>query len=124
MKSETQATSPFWSGHETSRTARNRRALRPWNRSWREIMLHPMNFRQSPLLLAFVLSIPAARAAADEPPADQVLTGGRIWTAEAAQPWADALAIREGRIDYVGSERGALALQGPKTQRLELGGRL
>jgi hypothetical protein len=83
-------------------------------------MLHAMNFRQS--TLALMLSCAPLFGA--EAPADLVLTGGRVWTAETTPAWADAVAIRDGRIVYVGGEKGALNFQGPKTQRLELGGRL
>jgi predicted amidohydrolase YtcJ len=57
-------------------------------------------------------------------PADLVLTGGRVWTAEAGQPWAEAVAIRAGRIVGVGSSSEVAALRGPKTEVLDLRGRL
>ena len=37
--------------------------------------------------------------------ADLVLTGGRIFTADAAKSWAEALAVRDGRIVAVGGDR-------------------
>jgi predicted amidohydrolase YtcJ len=63
-------------------------------------------------------------AAAPEPPADLVLTGGRVWTAETASPWAEAVAIRGERLAYVGTAAGARALRGPKTQVVDVSGRL
>jgi hypothetical protein len=65
-------------------------------------------------------------AAAGPPagPADLVLTGGRVWTAEPAGPWAEAIAVRDGRILYVGDPAGAARYRGPKTRVAELGGRL
>ena len=54
--------------------------------------------------------------------ADLVVTNARVYTADVNRPTAEAFAVREGRIAFVGSERGALALAGPKTQRLDLGG--
>lgn len=36
-------------------------------------------------------------------PADLVLVGGKVWTGEKAQPWAQAVAVRDGRIVAVGS---------------------
>ena len=58
------------------------------------------------------------------PPADLVLTGGRIWTADPARPWAEALAIRDGRIAFVGDAAGATALKGAGTRVAGLDGRL
>ena len=55
--------------------------------------------------------------------ADLVVTNARVYTADANRPTAQALAVRDGRIAFVGSERGALALVGPRTERLDLGGR-
>lgn len=54
--------------------------------------------------------------------ADLVVTNAHIYTADANRPTARALVVREGRIVFVGSERGALALAGPRTERLDLGG--
>ena len=55
--------------------------------------------------------------------ADLVVTNARVYTADVNRPTAEAFAVREGRIVFVGSQRGALALAGPKTQRLDLAGR-
>ena len=65
-----------------------------------------------PRALVASIAIPAAAvflglAQATPPPADLVLTGGRIWTADPAKPWAEAVAIRDGRIVYVGDAAGA-----------------
>jgi predicted amidohydrolase YtcJ len=68
------------------------------------------------LVLALLLSAQAA-------PADLVVTNARIYTADATRPTAVAMAVRGGRVAFVGSERGALALAGPRTERLDLGGR-
>jgi len=71
---------------------------------------------------AAFLGLAPARTA--PPAADLVLTGGRIWTADAAAPWAEAVAIRDGRIAFVGNTAGAIALEGPGTRVAGLGGRL
>jgi predicted amidohydrolase YtcJ len=63
-------------------------------------------------------------AAAPEPPADLLLTGGRVWTAETSAPWAEAVAVRGERLVYVGTAAGARALRGPKTTVIDLRGRL
>lgn len=54
--------------------------------------------------------------------ADLVVTNARIYTADANRPVAEALAVRAGRLAFVGGARGALALAGPRTERLDLGG--
>ncbi|MBI4543284.1 MAG: amidohydrolase [Gemmatimonadetes bacterium] len=52
-----------------------------------------------------------------------IATAGKIYTADAARPVASALAVRGGRIAYVGNARGALAMRGPQTVVLDLAGR-
>lgn len=54
--------------------------------------------------------------------ADLVVFNARIYTADATRPVAEALAVRGGRVAFVGSERGALALAGPRTERLDAAG--
>ena len=56
--------------------------------------------------------------------ADLALTGGRIYTVDAKRSWAEALAIRDGRIVFVGSDEDAKAHIGPDTKVVELEGRL
>ena len=65
----------------------------------------------------------AAPVAARVAPADLVLTGGTIYTVDAARSWAQALAIRGGRIVYVGDDDDAAAFVGPATRVVPLGGR-
>ena len=55
--------------------------------------------------------------------ADLVVLNARIYTADATRPVAEALAVRDGRIAFVGSARGALAFAGPRTERLDAAGR-
>ena len=55
--------------------------------------------------------------------ADLVLTGGRIFTADPARTWAEALAVRAGRIVAVGGDRDVRPLTGPRTRVIELRGR-
>ena len=56
--------------------------------------------------------------------ADLVLRGGTVRTMEASAPVASAVAVREGRIVYLGDDAGAAALVGPRTEVVELQGRL
>ncbi len=61
--------------------------------------------------------------ATGEPPADLVLRGGAIYTVDAARSWAEAVAVRGGRIVFVGTDDTVGALIGPATRVVELGGR-
>ena len=47
------------------------------------------------------------------PPADTILTHARIYTVNARAPWAEAVAIRDGRILAVGSARQIARYRGP-----------
>lgn len=75
--------------------------------------------------LAAVLAATAApaRPAAAQQPADLLLTNARIHTADAARPRAAALAVREGRVLFVGSEAEAATFRGPATEVIDAGGR-
>lgn len=73
------------------------------------------------LLAALVIA--ASSLAAQQPPADVVVTNGRIYTADGARPVVDAMAIRGGRIVFVGDRAGARALTGANTRTLDLQGR-
>lgn len=57
-------------------------------------------------------------------PADLILTGGRVYTVDAARSWAQAVAVRAGRIAAVGPDAAVRALAGPGTQAVDLAGRM
>jgi hypothetical protein len=76
------------------------------------------------LLCASAVAFATGPARAQAPqPADLIVLNATIHTADVNRPRAEALAVRAGRIAFVGSNRGALALAGPNTQRLDLAGR-
>ncbi|HET7325704.1 MAG TPA: amidohydrolase [Nocardioidaceae bacterium] len=56
--------------------------------------------------------------------ADLVLRGGRVWTGAPDAPWADAIALRGGRIAMVGSEDAVRAEAGGRAEMVDLRGRL
>ncbi len=56
--------------------------------------------------------------------ADLALTNGRIYTVNSERGWAEAVAIRDGRIVFVGTNDDAKAYVGPGTQVVELDGRV
>jgi predicted amidohydrolase YtcJ len=74
-------------------------------------------------LAAFALLAAPALAAQAPTPADLVVTRARIYTVDETRPTAEAMAVRDGRVVFVGSERGALTFRGPRTQLLDLQGR-
>jgi len=73
-------------------------------------------------IVVAALAAVAGRLPAQQP--DLVLTGGRIFTADSARPWAEALAIRGDRIVAVGSSAEVRRLAGSRTRRIALGGRV
>ncbi|MFZ0659725.1 MAG: amidohydrolase [Candidatus Binataceae bacterium] len=52
--------------------------------------------------------------------ADRVLLNGRIYTADASNPWVEALAIRDGKIAFVGADTDVKSLVGPDTAVIDL----
>jgi len=78
------------------------------------------------LLLLFLttLAISSIAAAQAHPPADAVLLHARIYTVNAHQPWAEALAIRDSRIVAVGTEQQIEKYRGPSTRVIDAGGHL
>lgn len=74
-------------------------------------------------VVALVMSSVPVPAAA-EPVADTVLTNGLIYTVDRENSVAQALAIRAGRIAYVGSQQGVQALIGTATKVIDLQGRM
>jgi predicted amidohydrolase YtcJ len=72
-------------------------------------------------LLTLLAFLPLVASAADD--ADLVYRNGRIFTADASDTVRQALAIRAGRITYVGSDAGAMAWAGARTRVIDLQGR-
>jgi predicted amidohydrolase YtcJ len=56
--------------------------------------------------------------------ADLVLVGGNVYTVDASGRWADAVAVTAGRIVAVGSDAEIRAHAGPRTQVVDLTGRM
>src|SRR2546423_8488917 len=56
--------------------------------------------------------------------ADRVFRNGAIYTVNAVRSWAEAVAIRAGRIVYVGTDRGAQSWIGPQTRVVDLQGKM
>ncbi len=56
--------------------------------------------------------------------ADLLIVGAPVYTADPARPWADAVAVRAGRVAAAGPERDLAELRGPSTRVLRLDGGL
>jgi predicted amidohydrolase YtcJ len=68
---------------------------------------------------------PETAPAAAPPPAeaaDAVYTNGKIYTVNEAQPWAEAVAIKDGKFLLVGSNAEVEAVTGTSTEIVDLGG--
>jgi predicted amidohydrolase YtcJ len=75
-------------------------------------------------LLSGVLAAVTSAATGAEPAAELVISDARIYTEDAQRSIAQALAVREGKIVFVGSAADAQRLIGPRTRVEKLGGRL
>jgi predicted amidohydrolase YtcJ len=62
--------------------------------------------------------------APSEEPGDTLLFNGHIYTSNPAQPWAEAVAIRAGKILAVGSTASLQSLRGANTKAIDLAGRM
>jgi predicted amidohydrolase YtcJ len=56
--------------------------------------------------------------------ADLVFVNGAVYTVDAARRWAQAVAVRDGRIAAVGSDADIEELVGAKTEVIDLGGKM
>jgi predicted amidohydrolase YtcJ len=81
---------------------------------------------ESSLAVIALSAVPFAAgvAAGSHAPADLVLTDARIYTADAGRSMAEALAVRAGKIVFVGSKAGAESWIGPDTKIERQAGRL
>jgi hypothetical protein len=84
----------------------------------------------STCLLGLSMSLAAAATAATAPsaspdtPADTIYINGYIYTVDAHDAVKEALAVRDGRIAYVGTTAAAKAMSGPATHIIDLHGRM
>ena len=74
------------------------------------------------LSTAALLAAPAAPAPT-APAADLLVTNARIYTVDSVRPTAAAMAVRAGRVVWVGDSAGAAAYRGAGTRVVDLAGR-
>jgi predicted amidohydrolase YtcJ len=56
--------------------------------------------------------------------ADLVIRNARVYTVDSQQPWAQAVAVKGGRIAWVGEESGVSSYVGSATRVIDAGGRM
>jgi predicted amidohydrolase YtcJ len=76
----------------------------------------------SGLFLFYLLSM-AQLVWSDTTAADLVLSNGRVYTVNAKQPWASAVAVVGDKIVYVGDDKGLSQWRGETTQQIDLQGK-
>jgi hypothetical protein len=74
------------------------------------------------VFLLFACDNTTSERAPAKPFADTVLLNGAIYTLDEDSQWAEAVAIRDGRYDFVGSSEEARQYIGPDTSVTDLGG--
>ena len=74
-------------------------------------------------LLGIALLAVAAVAMGAPPAADLIIRHARIWTVDATQPQAEALAVLNGRITSVGTDQAVDAWRGAHTQVIDAHGK-
>lgn len=63
-------------------------------------------------------------ACKEKPPADLVVFGGRIYTANDRQPLAESVVVRDGKVVHVGAREESLDYIGPETRVIDLKGKI
>src|SRR5215212_9663349 len=94
---------------------------------WRRVQVRGIIPLMRPHLpLTAILLLAACRPSNPRPDsaADLVFRNGAVYTVDAARSWASAVAVREGRIVYVGTDTGAGRWIGPNTEVVDLSGRM
>jgi len=78
-------------------------------------------------MLALILALglgTGCQTAAEEDMVDLVLVNGKVWTGDAARPWAEAVAVRDGKIVAVGTAAELRTLSPSGAKLVDLGGSL
>ena len=83
-----------------------------------------MKMRICLVLLSLCICAGRGVAQGHASPADLVVLHGKIYTVNAKQPWAQALAIRGGQIIAVGSDKQMESYRGASTQVIDAKGHL
>jgi predicted amidohydrolase YtcJ len=76
------------------------------------------------MLAAGALALGCSPRSPTTDPADLIFRRGAVYTVDAARSWATAVAVRDGRIVYVGSDSLPPGLAGPATEVVDLQGKM
>lgn len=95
----------------------------PHNRKVHAVISKSLSAKALAILAATLTTTLRAQAVSAPQPADLIVTGARIHTVDPARPLAQAMAVRGGRIVFVGSAAEANVLKGPQTRVMDLEGR-
>ncbi|WP_136479807.1 amidohydrolase [Cognatitamlana onchidii] len=76
------------------------------------------------VLLLLTIAIFSCKSEPKKEAADTVFTNGKIYTINEAQPWAEAVAVKENKIVFVGSSEDAKAYTGENTKVTDLKGKM
>ncbi|MCJ7628704.1 MAG: amidohydrolase [Longimicrobiales bacterium] len=76
------------------------------------------------LVLSGLAVFSAFGCSSPEVPADVVFIGGSVWSGVPGEPMAEALAVKAGFVQAVGTEREVRALRGRGTEVVRLNGRM
>jgi predicted amidohydrolase YtcJ len=79
---------------------------------------------RSALQCVLFLALIAPALARNSEPADTVVVHGRVYTVNQKQPWAEAVAIRDGKIVAVGDAKTVKPFQAPSTKVIDAKGHL
>ncbi|HEY4306281.1 MAG TPA: amidohydrolase [Gemmatimonadaceae bacterium] len=91
-------------------------------------MPSPLTLQRAAVTLGTSLSLLASSALpaqrpATPPSADLIVTNARIYTVDDSHPFVNALAVRDGRVQFVGSVREAMLLRGASTRVIDATGK-
>lgn len=73
-------------------------------------------------IIAAVLLLTSGPAITAQTTADVIMTGGRIYTVDPSRPFADGMAIKDGKVLFVGPAALAMNFKGASTQFVDLQG--
>ena len=85
--------------------------------------MKPTRLNRTVLFFSALLFL-SAGCSSERPAADTIIVNARIYTVNAGQPWAESVAVREGRILIVGSTKDVARHKASGTKVIDAGGRL
>ena len=83
----------------------------------------PTRLNRTVLFFSALLLL-SAGCSSERPAADTIIVNAKIYTVNAGQPWAESVAVREGRILIVGSTKDVARHKVSGTKVIDAGGRL